>query len=693
MNESLINSIVLDYRQSMSESVKELALMEKEMITLKVDKDYSELLLKKEQSKAKELLLATTTNDCSQTEQIAYVKRICDLEGKLRKVKEEMILNNEREESRTFAFEREKRKIKKEFAELNDNLQKEMMRIMNLQSEKDLALDEIKQLRKLLEESQGALGCIRHKGNNNSFPIGIEYGEKRFCSYSGKNYPVMTSIPGTTQSVVSGSDPMFISNEQNIDQICNHVAKKSYESPTMVKEKNKIEHYSKIELGSNGLNISTLDPNLDNEQQIHTSNDFKEDCISSSDTLKNDLGQDFRNGLSLTLKQNQKHNLQKRKGGNTSKKCGKNIGKGLQLACNTKHICNLNLKVPITKEVDEHNLSGFSGSNRNLTIPKVVYANERSSYNYSSRCTDQIDIPKQIVLNNLVCANVEYTVDKSPSTRSFVSSVTSEGLESNYDAASFTPEETRKVFVMKSFCHQHNEIEQKIIDKSTNLDSQTKKLRLALAPEQSMKIESSSKLNSDIKKYDTEFQENGFTVISDIKKVETMNDVGQDSSCHIIEITKCSTELKADIKVLNDPNNQSKIKSMIVFDKSMEQSEISKVIAGCNDNENYSSKFDTESTHNEIIRSKEENLNKNRYQSSMDNLIGDESVNIESKRIAAANSIQLILKRIFHSQKNKVLSRKASLQATSRKGVIDETKVAVLSNAQILRNHELHFNE
>ena len=132
---------------------------------------------------------------------------------------------------------------------------------------------------------------------------------------------------------------------------------------------------------------------------------------------------------------------------------------------------------------------------------------------------------------------------------------------------------------------------------------------------------------------------------------------------------------------------------MIVFDKSMEQSEISKVIAGCNDNENYSSKFDTESTHNEIIRSKEENLNKNRYQSSMDNLIGDESVNIESKRIAAANSIQLILKRIFRSQKNKVLSRKASLQATSRKGVIDETKVAVLSNAQILRNHELHFNE
>ena len=55
----------------------------------------------------------------------------------------------------------------------------------------------------------------------------------------------------------------------------------------------------------------------------------------------------------------------------------------------------------------------------------------------------------------------------------------------------------------------------------------------------------------------------------------------------------------------------------------MEQCEISKVIAGCNDNENYSFKFDTESTHNEIRRSKEENLNKNRYQSSMDNLIND----------------------------------------------------------------------
>ena len=58
-----------------------------------------------------------------------------------------------------------------------------------------------------------------------------------------------------------------------------------------------------------GLNISTLEPNLDNEQQIHTSNDFMEDCLSSSVTSKNDLGQDFRNLLSLTLEQNQKHNL------------------------------------------------------------------------------------------------------------------------------------------------------------------------------------------------------------------------------------------------------------------------------------------------------------------------------------------------------------------------------------------------
>ena len=69
----------------MSESVKEMTLIEKEIITLKVDKDYSELLLKREQSKARELLLVTTTNDCSQTEKIAYVKRIRDFEGKLRK--------------------------------------------------------------------------------------------------------------------------------------------------------------------------------------------------------------------------------------------------------------------------------------------------------------------------------------------------------------------------------------------------------------------------------------------------------------------------------------------------------------------------------------------------------------------------------------------------------------------------------
>ena len=48
------------------------------------------------------------TNYCSQTEQIAYVKRIHDFEGKLRKIKDVMILNNEREESRIFAFERNK---------------------------------------------------------------------------------------------------------------------------------------------------------------------------------------------------------------------------------------------------------------------------------------------------------------------------------------------------------------------------------------------------------------------------------------------------------------------------------------------------------------------------------------------------------------------------------------------------------
>ena len=123
----------------------------------------------------------------------------------------------------------------------------------------------------------------------------------------------------------------------------------------------------------------------------------------------------------------------------------------LQLACNTKHICNLNLKVPITKGIDAHNLFSFSGSNWNLTISKVVYANERSSDNYGWRCIDQIYNPKQKLLNNSVCADVEYTVNKSPSTRSFVSVVTSEALQSNYDASSFTPEETRKVFGMHFF--------------------------------------------------------------------------------------------------------------------------------------------------------------------------------------------------------------------------------------------------
>ena len=46
---------------------------------------------------------------------------------------------------------------------------------------------------------------------------------------------------------------MLISNEQNIEQICNHVAKEIYESPSMIKEKNKTELTSKIELGSNGV--------------------------------------------------------------------------------------------------------------------------------------------------------------------------------------------------------------------------------------------------------------------------------------------------------------------------------------------------------------------------------------------------------------------------------------------------------
>ena len=49
-----------------------------------------------------------------------------------------------------------------------------------------------------------------------------------------------------------------------------------------------------------------------------------------------------------------------------------------------------------------------------------------------------------------------------------------------------------------------------------------------------------------------------------------MNDVGQDSSCHIIQITKYSTELKSNIKIYNDSNNQSKIENMIVFDKIIE---------------------------------------------------------------------------------------------------------------------------
>ena len=87
-----------------------------------------------------------------------------------------------------------------------------MIIIMNLKSEKNLALDEIKQLRILLEESQCALGCIQHIGYNNCFPIGIDYDEKQFCSSSVNNYPIMTSIPGTTKRFFSGSDPMLIFN-------------------------------------------------------------------------------------------------------------------------------------------------------------------------------------------------------------------------------------------------------------------------------------------------------------------------------------------------------------------------------------------------------------------------------------------------------------------------------------------------
>ena len=76
------------------------------------------------------------------------------------------------------------------------------------------------------------------------------------------------------------------------------------------------------------------------------------------------------------------------------------------------------------------------------------------------------------------------------------------------------------------------------IDKSTNLDFQIKKLRLALATEQNIKIEVLPKLNSDIKNYNTELHDSEFTVISDINKVKTMNDVRQDASYHIIETTK-----------------------------------------------------------------------------------------------------------------------------------------------------------
>ena len=44
----------------------------------------------------------------------------------------------------------------------------------------------------------------------------------------------------------------------------------------------------------------------------------------------------------------------------------------------------------------------------------------------------------------------------------------------------------------------------------------------------------------------------------------------------------------------------------------------------------------------------------------MDNLIDNESENIEAKRIVVANSVQLIRKRIFYTQNNQVLSRKSS---------------------------------
>ena len=47
-----------------------------------------------------------------------------------------------------------------------------------------------------------------------------------------------------------------------------------------------------------------------------------------------------------------------------------NIEKGIQLAFNTKHICNLNLKVPITKGVDEQNLFLFQVPIEILQYPK-----------------------------------------------------------------------------------------------------------------------------------------------------------------------------------------------------------------------------------------------------------------------------------------------------------------------------------
>ena len=143
--------------------------------------------------------------------------------------------------------------------------------------------------------------------------------------------------------------------------------------------------------------------------------------------------------------------------------------------------------------------------------------------------------------------------------------MTSEGLQLNYDAASFTSKKTGRHLVWHNCVINTLRLNKQKIDKSTNLDFQIKKLRLALATEQNIKIEVLPKLNSDIKNYNTELHDSEFTVISDINKVKTMNDVRQDASYHIIETTKWFTELKLDIKVLNDPNNQSKIESMIFF--------------------------------------------------------------------------------------------------------------------------------